>query len=34
MATTVTSREATVTAIPLDRVREILSRYGIRPPPR
>jgi D-aminopeptidase len=34
MATTVTSREATVTAIPLDRVREILPRYGIRPPPR
>jgi D-aminopeptidase len=31
MATTVTSRGGTVAAIPLDRVREILARYGIRP---
>jgi len=31
-ATTVTGRSATVEAIPLDRVREILARYGIRAP--
>ena len=31
-ATTVSSGKATVEAIPIDRVREILSRYGIRPP--
>jgi D-aminopeptidase len=31
MATTVTSRGGTVEAIPLDRVREILARSGIRP---
>ena len=30
-ATTVTSGRATVEAIPIDRVREILSRYGIKP---
>src|SRR5512139_874950 len=30
MATTVTSRRATVEAIPLDRVREVLAKYGIR----
>ncbi len=30
-ATTVSSKAATVEAIPIDRVREILSRYGIRP---
>ncbi len=29
MATTVTSRGRTVEAIPLDRVREILSKYGV-----
>jgi D-aminopeptidase len=29
MATTVTSRGRTVEAIPLDRVREILSRYNV-----
>jgi D-aminopeptidase len=31
-ATTVTGRSATVEAIPIDRVREILSRYGIHSP--
>jgi len=31
MATTVTSRRATVEAIPLDRVREVLAKYGIGP---
>jgi D-aminopeptidase len=31
-ATTVTGNGRTVEAIPLDRVREILARYGIRPP--
>ena len=31
MATAVTSRGRTVEAIPLDRVREILARYGIQP---
>jgi D-aminopeptidase len=31
MATTVTSRGGTTDAIPLDRVREILARSGIRP---
>ena len=30
-ATTVTSRGRTVPALPLDQVREILARYGIRP---
>jgi D-aminopeptidase len=30
-ATTVRSRRATVEAIPIDQVREILARYGIRP---
>jgi D-aminopeptidase len=30
MATTVTSRNGTAEAIPLDRVREILARYGLR----
>jgi D-aminopeptidase len=34
MATTVTSRGRTVEALPLDRVREILSRYNIPPAPR
>ncbi len=29
IATTVTSRGRTVEAIPLDRVREILSKYGV-----
>lgn len=33
-ATTVTSRGGTVPALPLDRVREILARYGIHPPSR
>lgn len=32
MATTVSSRGGTVEAIPLDRVREVLLRSGIRPP--
>ncbi|TFH66517.1 MAG: S58 family peptidase, partial [Gemmatimonadales bacterium] len=31
MATTVTSRFGTAEAIPIDRVREILRRYGITP---
>jgi D-aminopeptidase len=31
-ATTVTAKGGTVEAIPIDKVREILSRYGIRPP--
>jgi D-aminopeptidase len=31
MATTVTSRRATVEAIPLDRVRAVLAKYGIGP---
>jgi D-aminopeptidase len=31
MATTVSSRGGTIEAIPLDRVREILARSGIRP---
>ena len=30
-ATTVTSRGATVEAIPVDRVREILKKYGVGP---
>jgi D-aminopeptidase len=30
-ATTARSRRATVEAIPIDQVREILARYGIRP---
>jgi D-aminopeptidase len=34
MATSVTSRGGTVQAIPIDRVREILARSGIRPPGR
>lgn len=34
MATTVTSHGGTVQAIPIDRVREILARSGIRPPGR
>jgi D-aminopeptidase len=34
MATSVTSRGRTVEALPLDRVREILAKYGIRPPSR
>lgn len=33
MATTVTSRVGTVEAIPLDRVREVLRRYGVGAPP-
>jgi D-aminopeptidase len=31
MATTVTSRRATVEAIPLDRVREVLAKHGVGP---
>ena len=31
-ATTVTAKGGTVEAIPIDKVKEILSRYGIRPP--
>jgi D-aminopeptidase len=31
MATTVTSRGITVEAIPLDRVREVLAKYGMTP---
>ena len=34
MATTVSGNERTVEAIPLDEVRAILTRYGIRPPAR
>jgi D-aminopeptidase len=34
MATAVTSRGRTVQPIPLDRVREVLSRHGITPPKR
>ena len=30
-ATTMSSKAGTVEAIPIDRVREILGRYGIRP---
>jgi D-aminopeptidase len=30
-ATTMSSKTATVEAIPIDRVKEILARYGIRP---
>jgi D-aminopeptidase len=30
-ATTLTSRRATLEAIPIDQVRQILARYGIRP---
>jgi D-aminopeptidase len=30
-ATTMSSRGGTVEALPLDRVREILGRYGVRP---
>jgi D-aminopeptidase len=32
MATAVTSRGRTVEPLPLDRVREILAKYGTRPP--